>query len=206
MEKKQIRVKVLLLEEMLGMCAAPDVHEKYIASKGPDASTLAEEIEALGEADVIKEKRTYFPRASDGSPIMWDYQMKGMFKDSCGMLRRVKGSHSSEITSYKKVIDGNIFVGPRQIKIDIHGGEMSNCQRPLRADTAQGPRIALADSETVPAGSTLEFTITILEPPAKKGKPSLEECVAEWLEYGELRGMGQWRNSGKGIFTFEIVQ
>jgi hypothetical protein len=28
--------------------------------------------------------------------------------------------------------------------------------------------------------------------------------VEEWLEYGELRGLGQWRNSGKGRFTAEV--
>ena len=32
-----------------------------------------------------------------------------------------------------------------------------------------------------------------------------EKVVREWLDYGELRGLGQWRNSGKGIFTYEIL-
>lgn len=27
----------------------------------------------------------------------------------------------------------------------------------------------------------------------------------EWLDYGKLRGLGQWRNSGKGRFTYEIL-
>ncbi len=30
-----------------------------------------------------------------------------------------------------------------------------------------------------------------------------ESLVREWLTYGRLRGLGQWRNSGKGRFTFE---
>ena len=29
------------------------------------------------------------------------------------------------------------------------------------------------------------------------------DIVCEWLDYGELRGMGQWRNSGKGRFLWD---
>lgn len=32
-----------------------------------------------------------------------------------------------------------------------------------------------------------------------------EAVVREWLDYGQLRGIGQWRNSGKGRFTYEIT-
>ena len=30
-----------------------------------------------------------FPKDTDGCPIMWDYQVKGFFKDTCGALKRV---------------------------------------------------------------------------------------------------------------------
>lgn len=33
-----------------------------------------------------------------------------------------------------------------------------------------------------------------------------EEAVLEWLDYGKLRGLGQWRNSGKGRFEYEVVE
>jgi hypothetical protein len=29
--------------------------------------------------------------------------------------------------------------------------------------------------------------------------------VEEWLDYGCLRGLGQWRNSGKGRFFWERI-
>ena len=50
---------------------------------------------------------TIFPR-DNGVPIYWDYQIKGFFKDACGMLRKVTGSKSSKIKAYKKEIDGLI--------------------------------------------------------------------------------------------------
>lgn len=32
----------------------------------------------------------------------------------------------------------------------------------------------------------------------------LEKAVREWLDYGILKGIGQWRNSGKGRFVYEL--
>ena len=75
---------------------------------------------------------------------------------------------------------------------------MGECQRPLRAQTAQGERVSIAHSETVPVGSTMEIEITCMD-------PAHEKLVLEWLEYGKLRGLGQWRNSGKGRFCVEVV-
>lgn len=34
----------------------------------------------------------------------------------------------------------------------------------------------------------------------------LVPAVKEWLSYGKLRGLGQWRNSGKGRFVCKILE
>ena len=140
---------------------------------------------------------TVFPRDDNGNPMFWDYQFKGFFKDACGMLRNVSGTKSKDVKAYKKKIDGLVFVEPRKIPIAFDG-EMGNCQRPLRAQTAQGERIALANSETIPAGATCEISVICLD-------DGLEAAVMEWLDYGARRGMAQWRNSGKGTFTYELL-
>ena len=36
--------------------------------------------------------------------------------------------------------------------------------------------------------------------------PNHEKAIREMLDYGTLRGFGQWRNSGKGRFTYEILE
>ena len=152
---KEVKVRLTLTEEMLGTATANEqIYTDYIGSNAPDAPSLAEEVEALG-ADAVEEKAmTVFPKDSDGCPIMWDYQVKGFFKDTCGALKRVSGTRSEKLKAFKKEIDGLIFPEPRKIRINVNG-EIGNCQRPLRAQTAQGERIALANSETVPAGSTI---------------------------------------------------
>lgn len=68
----------------------------------------------------------------------------------------------------------------------------------VRLSSASGERVALAASETVPAGTVLEFSILVMN-------PKDAETVREWLDYGRLRGLFQWRNSGKGRFEWEEV-
>lgn len=174
------------------------IREEYIASKAPDAKSREEEIAALGVAEVVEKSMTVFPTLEDGTPFLWDYQVKGFFKDACGVLKKVSGTASSKIKAYKKEIDGLVFVEERKIPYEFKGG-MGECQRPLRASTPQGERVALAHSETVPAGATVEFTIVIL-------KDDMETAIREWLDYGRLRGIGQWRNSGKGRFEWEEIE
>ena len=198
---KTLYARLTFKDEVLGTASAdPDVHSKYIASLAPDAISREEEVAAIGAEAVEKATMTVFPRNEEGDPIIWDYQIKGFFKDACSMLRKVSGSESSKIKAFKKEIDGLIFPNPRMIKIHIPEGKaMGNCQRPLRASTAQGERIALANSESVPEGSWIEIEVTVL-------KDDLMKAVKEWLDYGKLRGLCQWRNSGKGRFEWEEIE
>lgn len=194
----EMKVKLTLTEEALGMMPTnQELHETYIASKAPDAMSITEEIESMGEEAVVEKTMTVFPKMPDGTPFMWDYQIRGFFKDAIGMLRRVKTNKCAKLSSYKKVVDGLIFINERKIPIEC-SGPLGDCQRPLRADTMQGPRVALAHSESVPEGSTMMFTINLLD-------DSLEGAVRECLDYGKLRGLAQWRNSGKGRFIWEEV-
>ena len=78
-------------------------------------------------------------------------------------------------------------------------GEIGFCQRPLRAQTAQGERVALASSESIPAGATMTFEVKMM-------LDSHEKAIREMLDYGKLRGFGQWRNSGCGRFNYEILE
>ena len=199
---KKMSVKLTLVESMLGTSPAdPDVYGSYIGSNAPDAATMQQEIEALGVEEVQAKGRTICPKLEDGRPFLYDYQIKGFFKDACSMLARVKDSdhpnRSSQIKAFKKVIDGLIFPQPRKIPINFEG-EIGDCQRPLRANTAQGERVSLASSDEIPAGATLEFDILCLNDKDL-------DAVREWLDYGILRGLGQWRNSGKGRFTWEEI-
>ena len=198
---KELKVRLTFTERVLGTASNnPEIHSEFIASKAQDAKSREEEIEAIGVEEYEEKQMTVFPRGDDGEPIFWDYQIKGFFKDTCSALQRCKGEdiskESCKIKAYKKVIDGCIFVEPRKIPIDMNGGEMGLLQRPLRGQTAQGERIALATSETIPSGSTVDVDIICLS-------DQHEKAVIEWLNYGKWKGIGQWRNASFGRFEWE---
>ena len=196
---KELKIRMTLTEEALGMTPAdPDIYDTFIASNAPDALNREEEIAQFG-VDAVKEKgTTIFPRTDDGAPFLWDYQIKGFFKDTVGMLRRIPGTACSKVKAFKKEIDGLLFVTDRMNPINI-SGPIGVCQRPLRTEGPSGCFTALASSESVPAGSTIECTLMLM-------RDDMEAWVTECLDYGRLRGLGQWRNSGKGRFVWEIVQ
>jgi len=198
---KPLVVELTFLEPLLGTLAGnPETASEYIASKRPDGVDPAEIAAIPPLSEDLQKSSTVFPRDPAGNPIIWDYQVKGFFKDACSMLARVPDTRSKGLKAYKKVIDGTVFVGPRQIPLVLpSGGELTFCERPLRAQTAQGERIALARSEEAPVGTKLTFEVNCLN------ADNLDD-VAEWLSYGKLRGLGQWRNSGKGRFAYRIVE
>ncbi len=202
----QKKVKLTFTEPLLGTLAAnEEVMSEFIAAKHPDGSESEEaqnEVAALPDVEEeIKKQSTVFPRNKEGQIFRYDYQMKGFFKEVCGMLRRVPGSaesaEKSPVRAYKKVIDGLVFVYPRECVIDL-AGDIDWNERPLRASTAQGERICLARSEMAPAGSTMVLTIKVLN-------DKLMNFVDAWLDHGADFGLGQWRGGGMGRFTWEDV-
>ena len=135
---KQLKVRLTFTESILGTASAnEDVYRDFIGSKSPDAASVDDEVAALGADAVVEKGKTVFPKLPDGTPFLYDYQIKGFFKDTCGGLRKVKGSKSEKIKAFKKEIDKLIFVEPRCIPFEDYG-EIGECQRPLRAQTMQG--------------------------------------------------------------------
>ena len=211
---KLMKFKWTFLEGLLGTSTAnEDIYRDYLASKAPSLDLADEEAATIAQSSVDEQFNralTIFPKLEDGTPFQYDYQVKGFFKDSCGALNRLTGkdpetgkkgkavNESSKMKAFKKEIDGNIFVFPRKIPIRFEG-EIGICQRPLRAATPQGERVALAASEEIPAGATMEFWVLCMNDAHTK-------AVKEWMDYGILRGTGQWRNSGKGRFTYELIE
>ena len=197
---KTLKVKLTFTEPVLGTSPLNEnIYKDYIASKAPNEATGEEELESLSFNEQVEKAMTGFLRTEDGKPMILDYQIKGMFKDSCGMLARLKnGNESSKLKAYKKIIDGLIFPFPREIPFHTDK-PIGICQRPLRAQTAQGERIALAMSEQIEAGAWIEFGIKCYD-------EAHIPAIREWLDYGADRGFGQWRNSGMGRFTWEEIE
>ncbi len=216
---ESLKVKITLIEPMLGTTAGnSDIVRDFIASKVKDCkdenidkeARAAEEVEAIEKTlDERKEEElenamTIYP-IDDGRPFIWDYQVKGFLKAAVLALCVDSGAYTKAqqktlvLTkwTYKRTVDNLWFPAPRRIILDMPG-PLTVIQRPLRAETMRGERICLAISEAAPAGTTFECEIKYLN-------PVHGEVIRACLDYGELKGLLQWRNAGYGRFTWEEI-
>jgi len=190
-----MKVKITLIEPMLGTLAGQkEIAKKFILSKNPEGLAGDEEKVLENADEELANCSTFFPSDENGK-FLWDYQIKGFFKDSmlalitCGQWTagEMKKVGLTKYT-YKRTIDQHLFIKPRKIYLAING-EPYYVERPLRAETMRGERVALARSEAVPAGTKFEFDIVLMN-------SDLMSYIKECLDYGQYRGIGQWRNSG----------
>lgn len=193
METTRYKLTVKFITGPLGTQPQKEVATEYITSKAinPDTDELPEdELATLPEA---LEKGTTAFHKLNGQPIYYDYQIKGFLKDAGQVFNGLRG-----VKNLRSKMDNLVFVSPRQIPLNLNGGEITFCERPLRAQTAQGPRTSLARSEQLPDSTTFECFLDVYDGPIS------EPLLRDLLSYGERKGFGQWRNGGRGRFTFEL--
>lgn len=168
------------------------------------------------KAELLSSPMTVFSRTKEGNPYINSYMIKGMLKENSDNLRKtlaltkghalnpqLKGIKNN-MTKYAHVFVNEDMTGKSVLLHDMDGNDIGNVQgelqRPLRVDTMQGPRVALAISENIPVTSQIEFNIFYMRPVTK-------EILIETLNLGLFNGIGQWRNSGEhGNFMFEILE
>ena len=148
---------------------------------------------------------TVFLRDTDSTLILMDYAIVGYFKSAITALKSENG-----IAQVKSKVGTYLFVEPRAIPIYQEGDPVVEpddvLERPLRAETMKGPRVSLAASELVKDPWEITITVRLLENEGTaKSKRLTFDAVEDALDYGALKGLGQWRNGGYGRFTWERV-
>jgi len=209
-----MKIRITFIEEMLATLPGnKEIARDFVAAKNPNGPAVDEAEVIENMSDILEKQTMYFARTvlakkvESGRPFLYDYQVKGFFKGACQAMIDSDTFTKEELRkyrltrwSYKRTIESQIHVRPRKVFFELPDGtdpqELSFCERPLRGDTPKGERIALARSEAVPAGTSVVVTIAYLN-------PKLVGFIKTWLDFGQLIGIGGWRNSGKG--RFEVV-
>jgi hypothetical protein len=193
METKSYRLKIVFAEPILGSQPQKDVATEYTQAKArQQGQDVADETDTLPE--MMEKGTTAFHRV-DGAPVLWDYQVKGFLKESANVQNGIHG-----VKNLRSKFGALVFVRPRMIPFLMPvGGDGQFLERPLRAMTAQGPRVAVARSEMLPAGTSLECRIVTLP------GPITETILRQVLDYGQFAGLGQWRSGGWGSFTYTLT-
>lgn len=223
-----MKVRITLTEDMLGTVPKDkEVYKTYIETKKPEdnmenESQTVEEIEEKGWTGFMSDEKGLF---------VWDYFVKGFLKHAGNVLKetvKIKALRS-KIDDFVFVFPRRIYFGKKQVDGEVYfplkmpdgvidrGCEHAWCgsvyekgtkiepdgvfERPLRAQTMQGPRVTLARSDYISAGTQFEFEIKLYPP----HKAINEELIKTLLDYGQYMGFGQFRNGSFGRFSYEIM-
>lgn len=180
--------------------------EEYLAKKGKTPEELeraAQDAENVVDNDDEPKATGFYRDTKTGNIILKDYQIKGFLKEAAKALKDQIG-----VASYVSKIDNLVFIKERNIPLMRDGEWLKNpdsiLDRPLRAMTLQGPRVAKAYSEMVEDPWYVDITMQVVEnKKTPKSAAMTMDVIEELLKYGELKGLLQWRNGGYGSFTFE---
>ncbi|RLC49275.1 MAG: hypothetical protein DRH57_00200 [Candidatus Cloacimonadota bacterium] len=204
-EMDKRKYKIILIEKLLGSIPKDlKVFTRYVQAKyyGKEEDLMDADPEQLDEQEMqmqIEQKlapegqgETGFYTDADGVYLM-DYHIKGFLKEAGNVLKDIL-----KIKNLRSKIDNYVFVFPRYIWLkEKPDGRL---ERSLRANTPQGPRVSLISSDFI---DPVEFEIEIALLPHKELNWKVIETL---LDYGKLKGLGQWRNGGYGRFTWERVK
>lgn len=182
------KVVIELIQDQLGTVPKdPTVYASYIESKKPE--TLAHENESENvPADLEAKGWTGFMSDTNGL-FIYDYLIKGFFKNAANQLKE-----QLVTSAMRSKVVNQLFVHPRKIYFGKTTPD-DMIERPIQCQTAQGPRVSLARSDSVASGTQITFYVEWL-----KGGDITEAKILELLKYGRLCGLGQFRTGGYGRF------
>lgn len=186
-------VEIELLEDLLGTVPKQKaVYAEYIASKAPTEEDAAQEVESVEDLEKLEARGwTGFHLDTKGNPMLYNYAIKGFLCEAARTIRQF-GAMKQLQDKFKRFT----FVYPREIPlVKTPKNGLNVLERPLRAMTAQGPRVCLARSDVIPAGTKIKFQIEVLD-----SSGITRSCLETVLEYGRFMGLGQWRSGGHGSF------
>ena len=123
-----------------------------------------------------------------------NYQFKGFLKEAANNLKK-----QFNIAALRDKLTKFVFVMPRWIWVakDTDG----TLERPIRVNTPQGQRVALATSEVIYEAS-FTLNIILLQNPHRIDWKVIEGL----LDYGQFIGQGRWRNGDFGRFAWERIK
>lgn len=201
------KVKARLLSPVLGTTAgSKSIWRDFIEPKqrkelekaGMTPEQIEEELaatlEGVPETDEMDRGLTTFPSDEKGYYLR-DYQVKGVLKNAALAMKEW-----GKLKQLRAKIGTYCFVRPVRIYLTDGLPELEIVERPLRAQTAQGERICIARSQSIPEGTEFDFEIHTLSDAIE------EDLLKELLGYGQYQGLLQNRGAGYGRFevlTFE---
>lgn len=168
------------------LASGEDATLTNVEAKLDDEQEAAGTLEERGWTGFHTDKET-------GRPMLYDYHFKGFLKEAASVIKQwpQKGDSSAVVKQLASKVSKFLFVRPRKILLPQIAPEP--LERPLRAQTAQGPRVTLVRSDVIKAGAQFDIRLVALS-----GGGFTKALIEALISYGKFQGLGQWRSGGYG--------
>jgi hypothetical protein len=180
---------ITLTEPLLGgVPKRKDVYTRYVAmTTGGAEDETFEEVEEAGWTGFYTDEK--------GRPCLMDYQIKGYLKEVANILRPQLG-----VPNLRSHVENAVYVFPRKVVIAEHVAD-EPFERPMRVMTVQGPRTTVARSDYVDAGASFSVELRLM-----RNMKVTEDILRTIVGFGEIRGLGRWRNGSYGRFVSKLTK
>lgn len=212
--KAELESLIDRLEDLAGEPLSSEQRRLILAGRLEDLKETFKDFEFKGTTVFFWDKVAKLPRIGDhmvygflkDAAMFWGRRANFNRKNGAVISMDAKGNVSGAIGYTQSLInqdakcDRQFINFDRDLPRDESGMPLYN-QRSLRAQTAQGPRVTLAKSEFMPAGSKLAFSLKL-----PLGSQLTEETLKLLLDAGESIGFGQWRGAAHGLFSYSLAK
>ncbi|GHU73354.1 hypothetical protein AGMMS49992_11630 [Clostridia bacterium] len=187
-----------------------EVRLKYLGSKSAMAFEENADMPFSGDKGT-----TVFLRDKEcgGALYIGGHVMKGMFKEALSILQsQTSDGISIELKQPAAKVDNYVFIQPRKLWIqrsnDVFVVQPDRTfNRPVRIASLQGDRTALLLSELVELPWQFDARIELVTNKGSRVSGPLSwENLLMALEFGSLKGFGQFRNGGYGTYTYTEIE
>lgn len=189
------------VENLLDMQFSAEMR-KTLKTQGLDALK-----ETISDLD-LKGTTVFFWDKKTNRPCISTHMVKGFLKDAgeaiCRTREKNKGQVLNSASFTTSLLNTHLTIVEQFVSFDrdivrTADGKPEYCDRPKLTPIQGQMMSSLAKSEIVPAGAKVKFTVRVLD-----GSAITEEVLQQLFDYGQIGGIGQWRNAGHGQFSYTI--
>jgi len=198
----EYQLKITFTDKLLGTVAYnKEVYSTFVQAKAREVGVPEEQLaeEVLDVKNIEEKGWTGFFQDETGIYIS-SHMVKGFLKNASLVIK-----DQTKVKNAKSKVNNFAFIKEKKLYLMRDNEVLKKAdgvlERPLQAMTMQGPRVSLAKSDYVDEGTCVVCTLRLLQNPEIS-----EKLIREFLDYGQFLGLGQWRNSGKGQFEYELTK
>jgi len=199
---EEVAAIIAKIEDIMGMPLDEDARQLIVAGKLKDLKLNIKDVSTTGTT-------VFFWNPEKECPMIGNHQIIGFLKEAAEAVARVSPKKDGAVPNSARhactLLNTQVrvyeeFINASNDVLRNNDGSPAFFVRSLRVKNTSQPRVCLARSEVLPAGTSITFHLGV-----RKKSALTEDILRMYFDEGQVIGFGQWRGSGsRGLFNYEL--